>query len=114
MFSIKRKFHRKVGQRRNFVRILAHDLIMHERMETTDARAREVRPVVEKLVTIAKRQQLASLRLLLRRLPVDAANKLYYDIAPKYKGRKGGYLRIVKMSGYRKRDAAQKAVVSFV
>src|SRR3989338_1149446 len=114
MIGATRKLHRKVGPRRNFLRILAHDLIMHERMETTDTRAKEVRPIVEKLVTVAKRQQLASLRLLLRRLPVDAANKLYYDIAPKYKDRKGGYLRIVKLSGRRLRDAARKAVVSFV
>lgn len=114
MFSIKRKLHRTVGPRRNFVRILAHHLIMKEKMETTDTRAKEIRPIVEKLVTIAKKQRLQDLRLLMRRLPKDAAEKLYYEIAPKYKERKGGYLRIVKMAGFRRRDAARTATVAFV
>ena len=114
MFSIKRKFRKKIGPRTNFVRILANNLIMSERIETTDTRAKEIRPIVEKLVTLAKRKNLASLRILLSRLPKEAANKLYYEIGPKYAERKGGYLRIIKGSGVRKRDAAPKAIVEFV
>ena len=87
---------------------------MKEKIETTIARAKEIRPIVEKLLSHAKKQQLASLRLLLSRLPKDAAQKLYYEIAPKYKERNGGYLRIIKESATRKRDGAQKAIIEFV
>lgn len=114
MFSIKRKFRKTVGPRRNFVRILARNLIMNGKIETTDTRAREIRPIVEKLVTLARRGRLEDLRLLLQRLPKDAAMKLYHDVAPKYKECKGGYLRITKAMAVRKRDAAQTAIISFV
>ena len=114
MFSIKRKFHLKAGKRRSFVRILASNLVMKERITTTDARAREIRPIVEKLVTLAKGQKLADLRILLSRLPERAANKLYYELGPKYAARKGGYLRIVKGGGFRRRDGSRTAIVEFV
>lgn len=96
------------------MRILVGNLIMRERIVTTDARARELRPIVEKLITLARRGRLADLRLLLQRLPKEAATKLYYEIAPKYKERKGGYLRITKRAGARKRDAANTAIIEFV
>lgn len=83
-------------------------------MTTTEARARELRPLVEKLVTLAKKQNLASYRLLLARLPKDSANKLYYEIALQYQDRKGGYLRILKTMTRRKRDAAKKSIIEFV
>lgn len=114
MFSIKRKFHLKTAKRRSFVRILASNLIMRERITTTDARAREIRPIVEKLVTLARGKKLADLRILLSRLPKQAANKLYYELAPKYAERKGGYLRIVKGGGFRRRDGARTAIVEFI
>lgn len=114
MFSTKRKLQKTVGPRRNFVRILVGNLIMRERVATTDARARTLRPIVEKLVTLARRGRLADLRLLLQRLPKDAAMKLYYEIAPKYKERKGGYTRIIKSGGVRKRDASETATIEFV
>ena len=85
---------------------LMHNLIEEGRIKTTDSRAKEIRPKVEKLVTIGKRGDVASLRLLLSRLPKDSATKLYYEIAPKYKERKGGYLRMIKLSKSRRRDAA--------
>ncbi len=109
-----RKFGRKRGPRKSFLRILAHNLIMNKKIVTTEARAKELRPMVEKLVTIAKKQNLASLRLLLARLSKEAANELYYDIAPKYRDRKGGYLRILKTASRRKRDAAKKAIIEFI
>jgi large subunit ribosomal protein L17 len=114
MLSIKRKFSRKKGPRRNFIRILAGQLIMRERISTTDVRARELRPIVEKLVTIAKHKRLSDLRLLTSRLPKEAAMKLYHEIGPKYSERKGGYLRIVKESGFRKRDGSRTATIEFV
>lgn len=109
-----RKFGRTRGKRISFLKTLAHNLIMKERMQTTDTRAKEIRTRVEKLVTLAKKQDLASLRLLLSRLPKAAAMKLYYEIAPKYQSRSGGYLRITKISLRRKRDAAPQSVIEFV
>ena len=113
MLNIKRKFHRKTGPA-GFIRILASQLIMRERISTTDIRARELRPIVERLVTIAKCKKLIDLRLLLSRLPEKAAMKLYHELGPKYAERKGGYLRIVKESGFRKRDGARTATIEFV
>ncbi len=109
-----RKFGRIRGRRKSFTKTLANNLILKERIQTTEARAKELRPKVEKLVTLAKKQNLASLRLLLSRLPKDSASKLYYDIAPRYKDRAGGYLRILKTAERRKRDAARQAVIEFV
>ena len=109
-----RKLSLKKGQRRSFVKILMHNLIMQRRIETTEARAKEIKPKVERLVTIAKKNDLAALRLLMKRIPKDSAYKLYHEIAPGYKERKGGYLRVVKTSAIRKRDAAKKAIIEFV
>src|SRR3989338_4420064 len=109
-----RKFHRLMGKRKSFLKILANNLIIKERMETTEARAKEIRPIVERLVSHAKKQNLASLRLLLSKLPKDSAQKLYYEIAPRYKERKGGYLRILKSGAVRRRDAVKKSVIEFV
>ncbi len=109
-----RKFGRKRGQRRAFFKTLAYNLIMNKKIETTEARAKEIRPLVEKLVTLAKKQTLASYRLLLARLPKEAAGKLYYEIAPNYQDRKGGYLKIFKITSRRKRDAAKKSIIEFV
>ncbi|MEK7192397.1 MAG: 50S ribosomal protein L17 [Patescibacteria group bacterium] len=109
-----RKFHRKQGKRRAFIKGLANNLIMKEKIETTVSRAKEIRPVVEKMVSIAKKQQLAGLRILLSRLPSQSAKKLYFDIGPRYKERNGGYLRIVKSAKTRKRDAAPVATIEFI
>ena len=109
-----RKFHRKAGPRRLFIQGLANNLIMKGRIETTVPRAKEIRPVVERFVTIAKKQQLNNFRLLLSRLPKQAAQKLFYEIAPRYKERAGGYLRITKEAQHRKRDAAPLAIIEFV
>lgn len=109
-----RKFHRKTGPRRSFLKGLADNLIMREKIETTVARAKEIRPLVERLVSVARRQQLAGYRSLLAKLPKQSANKLYYEIAPRYKERSGGYLRIIKESLRRKRDSAPMAIIEFV
>ena len=87
---------------------------MENKIQTTEARAKEIRPMVEKLITVAKKGDLAALRLLMKRIPTDSAYKLYNEIAPKYKDRNGGYLRIVKTSELRKRDGSAKVVIEFV
>src|SRR3989344_8823680 len=109
-----RKFGRITGRRKSFVMGLEHNLVMTGGMMTTPARAKEIKPKVEKMVTLAKRQNLSALRLLLSRLPDDSASKLYYEIAPKYKERKGGYLRIIKTAISRKRDGAGQVRIEFV
>ena len=112
--SIGRKFGRIKGRRKSFLAILMHNLIMENRIQTTEARAKEIRPRVEKLVTIAKKGDLAALRLLMKRIPKDSAYKLYHEIGPKYKDRDGGYLRIIKTSESRKRDGTMKVIIEFV
>jgi len=109
-----RKFNRKKGQRKIFMRSLADNLISRGTMTTTVARAKETRPMVERLLSIAKKQDLASLRKLYSALPKASAEKLYYDIAPQYTKRKGGYLRIVRLPLTRKRDGAETARIEFV
>ncbi len=83
-------------------------------MTTTEAKAKYVKSYVEKMITLGKKQNLAALRLLISRIPKGAAEKIYYELAPKYKGRKGGYLRITKSAGKRKRDGGDMAIVEFV
>lgn len=108
-----RKFGRRRGQRRAFLKTLAHNLIMNEKIVTTEARAKEIRPKVERMITHAKKQNLAALRLLIKKLPKTSAFKIYYEIAPRYQKRAGGYLRIVKSSKLR-RDAASMTTIEFV
>jgi large subunit ribosomal protein L17 len=109
-----RTFHRTRGPRKIFVRSLVESLVHAGKIETTVPRAKEIRPIVEHLITIAKRQNLASRRLLLSRLTKGATEKLYHDLAPRYKERRGGYLRITKLSSVRKRDGAPLARIEFV
>lgn len=110
----KKKFGRETGQRRAFMQGLAANLILRGAITTTPARAKAVRPFVEQLVTIGKSQDLAGLRLLLSRLPRGAALKVYYEIAPQYASRAGGYTRIIKSAKVRLRDGAETARISFV
>lgn len=109
-----RKFGRIRGRRKSFVAGLIHNLVMKESIKTTEARAKEIRPKVEKLLTLAKGQDLSSFRLLKARLPTKSADKLYNEIAARYGDRKGGYVRIIKTAVRRKRDAAPLAVIEFV
>ena len=109
-----RKFHRKKGQRKALFKSLMSNLIVREKIETTEAKAKEIRPMVEKLVTKGKNQNLAALRFLLSRLPKKSAEKLYYEISPRYSKRKGGYTRITKIAEPRKNDAAKMAIIEFV
>ena len=109
-----RKLGLKKGKRKSFLKILANNLIQREKILTTDARAKELKPMIERLVTYGKKQNLAALRLLIRKLPKTAAYKLYNDIAPRYIQRKGGYTRIVKVSKVRKNDGSKMSRIEFV
>jgi len=110
-----RKFGRPTKQRKALLQGLARSFILHGRIETTTARAKEMRPFVERLITESKNNSLASRRLVIARLGGDkkAAAKLFETIAPQYKERAGGYTRVIK-TRVRPSDAAEKAVIEFV
>ncbi len=93
---------------------LARSLIEHERLETTQARAKEVQPLMDKLVGLAKRGDLHARRQALAIIPDrDVVHKLFDEIGPRYEDRDGGYSRVVK-TGPRKGDAAPMAIIEFV
>jgi large subunit ribosomal protein L17 len=110
-----RKFGRNKNQRNALMKGLILALIAHGRIETTEAKAKELRPAIEKLITKANVGTLASRRLVMARLYglTAEANKLIDTIAPKYKGRAGGYTRITKLPR-RAGDASKMAVIEFV
>ena len=109
-----RKLSRKRGQRRALLRGLASALILHERIRTTEAKAKEVRPLVERMITYThKNNALHARRLLAKYTTDDVAKKLLNEIGPRYKERKGGYTRIIKMVP-RERDAARMAIIELV
>lgn len=103
------------GRRRSFLRNLANDLVRAGKVETTEARAKAIRPLVERLVSLAKKQNLAARRLILRRAGnPKIANKIYEELGPRYASRQGGYLRITKLSKSRKRDGTRMVAIEFV
>lgn len=110
-----RKFGRKANVRRGFIRSLAVALLSYEKIKTTEARAKELRPYIEKLITKAKAGDLAARRLIRSRLgnQETLANKLVDEIAPKYADRAGGYTRITKLPP-RQGDASPMAIIEFV
>jgi len=101
--------------RKHLLRNLAISLIEHERIKTTDAKARELVRFVSKLVTLAKNDTLTARRRALAKLNNNrqAVRKLFDNIAPRYATRNGGYVRRIKL-GYRKGDAAPISIVEFV
>lgn len=109
-----RKFGLKKGPRKAFLRNLMGQLIQHEEILTTEARAKELRGLVERMITHGKKQTVASLRLLMSRLPKAAAYKVYHDLAPRYADRKGGYTKVIKESKVRVHDAAKMARIKLV
>ena len=123
-----RKLGRTSSQRKAMLRDLATDLIVHERIQTTEARAKELRSVVEKMITLGKRGDLHARRQVaqfIRRELVTmtddegnekeiyAIQKLFDNVAPRYAERQGGYTRIMKM-GPRRGDGAPVVVIELV
>ncbi len=110
-----RKFGREKNQRNSFIKGLAINLIRHGKIETTEARAKEIRPFVERLVTLAKEDTIARRRLVASRIlnQEEEAKKLFKEIAPKYKEVNGGYLRVIKL-GQRIGDGSPMAIIEFV
>ena len=109
-----RKFGREKTQRHALIRSLARNLIRDSRIKTTTAKAKELRPFVEKLVTKAKTATVASRRLVSARIQgATEVKKLFDEIAPKYKTRAGGYTRIMRLPN-RDLDGAPMALIEFV
>lgn len=114
----KRKKGRVFGRVRKgrtaLLRSLAISFIEKGKIATTEAKAKELRPFIERLVTFGKKGTLASERVIISRLSnASATRKIMKDIAPKYKDRAGGYTRITK-TGIRRADASARALIEFV
>ncbi len=109
-----RKFHRERDQREALIESLAEALIIHESIETTLPKAKELVPYVEKLITKAKKGDLHNRRQIISKLQtISSAHKLVDEIAPKLGGRVSGHLRIER-TDLRRGDNAQMARISFV
>jgi large subunit ribosomal protein L17 len=109
-----RKFSRKSAHRKAMFENLAAALIKHEQITTTLPKAKDLRPIVEKLVTLGKRGDLHARRQAIAALQdAGLANKLFTTLAERYKTRQGGYLRVLK-AGFRYGDNAPLAIIEFV
>lgn len=109
-----RKLGRNPAQRRALFRQLAISMILHERITTTEAKAKSIRPIVEKLVTIAREDSHAHRKLIMSRLDHPLATaKLFEVIAPRFVEVPGGYTRIAKLEP-RRGDAAPMALIEFI
>jgi len=110
----KRKLSRTTGQRNALLKTLATSLITVGKIKTTEAKAKELRPFIEKLVTLAKTGTIHSRRTIIGRLGDNlASKKLFLETGVEHKDRKGGYTRIVKLPK-RLKDASKMAYIEFV
>ena len=108
-----RKLSRKRNQRKALLKLLARALFLNEKIKTTQAKAKETSRFAEKCITRSKKGDLASRRILARYFSKDLVKKLVEEIGPKYKERKGGYTRIIKL-GPRKSDGAKMVIIELV
>ncbi len=108
-----RHFGRTANQRKALLRGILGSLLLHERIETTLARAKEIRPIAERMITLGIRGDLAARRTALSNLPdKEIVSRLFAVIAPRFKGSNGGYLRIVQTRN-RVNDRSPMAVIEF-
>ena len=109
-----RKLGRKVGNRKALLMNLACQLITHKKIKTTDPKAKELRSFIEPLITLAKKNNLHSRRLVIKKIPKkNIVRVLFEEIAPVFSDRPGGYTRITKL-GHRDNDRAPVSVIEFV
>ena len=109
------KLSRDSAHRKALLMNLSKEIIEHERIKTTDAKAKAVKPEIEKLITLAKRGDLHARRRALSTLAQDkfAVHKLFVELAPRYAERPGGYTRILKL-GPRRSDATEMVFIELV
>ena len=106
-----RKLHRTESHRKALFRNMVTSLLEHEKIETTDAKAKELRKVADRMITWGKRGDLHARRLSRRVIMTDkVVHKLFSDLAPRFKDRQGGYTRIIKV-GRRKGDNAPVSII---
>ena len=109
-----RKLGRDSSERKALLRGIVTSLFQHERIETTEAKAKELRKVADKMLTLAKRGDLHARRQVMAyMMDEDVVKKLFDEVAPKYKDRQGGYTRIIK-AGVRQGDAAPMVIIELV
>ncbi len=115
-----RKLNRRSDQRKALLRDLVSQLVIHERIETTHKKAKELARLMDKVITLGKKDTLESRRRVARTVRFldtdeekNALQKLFEDIAPRYKDRDGGYTRIMK-KGPRRGDSTEMAIIEFV
>ena len=109
-----RKLGRKSGNRKALLMNLACQLITHKNIKTTDPKAKELRSFIEPLITLAKKNNLHSRRLVIKKIPKkNIVRVLFEEIAPVFSERPGGYTRITKL-GHRDNDRAPVSVIEFV
>ena len=112
-----RKFNRTASHRKAMMSNLASALIIHKRIRTTDAKGKELRGFIDRLVTYAKQEDVHARRLIQRRIlgkrAKQIANILIHDIAPTYQNRNGGYTRLIKLNN-RKNDNAPVSMIEFI
>ena len=109
-----RKLGRNMGHRGAMLRNIVTSLFKYERIETTEARAKELNAIAEKMISLGKQGDLAARRQAMAYLlDEDVVKKLFDSIAPKYADRQGGYTRIMKL-GYRRGDAAEMVLIELV
>lgn len=108
-----RKLNREKGPRKALLRSLARELFLRERIKTTEAKAKEVSSFAEKQITKAKSGTVSSRRLLAKNFSSEIVKKLVDEIAPRFKERRGGYTRILRL-GLRKSDGAKMTIIELV
>ena len=109
-----RKLGRKIGNRKALLMNLACQLITHKKIKTTDPKAKELRSFIEPLITLAKKNNLHSRRLVIKKIPKkNIVRALFEEIAPVFSKRPGGYTRITKL-GLRDNDRAPVSMIEFV
>jgi len=106
------KSHRTLGRNAR-QRSQARSLMLNERIQTTEAKAKELRPFIEKLLTRAKKNDVPAIRHIESHVGAQARKRLCEEIAPRHEGRHGGYTRVVKLP-YRESDGASMAIIEFV
>lgn len=110
----KRKLGRNTGARKALLRSLVTSLVLHGRIETTEAKAKTIKPIADKMVTLGKRGDLHARRQAAAfLLQPKAVQELFDTVAPSQRDRNGGYTRVIK-SGFRRGDAAPMAIIEWV
>jgi len=108
-----RKLSLKKGPRTLLLRVLANNFLLHEKIKTTEAKAKELRSIVEKMITRAKNINLANRRILAKDLTPTNVKKIIDEVASRYKERQGGYTRIMKLPP-RNSDGAHMVIIELV